>query len=93
MRHKNHFKNIPILPVNHKIIKSATGVSQIVDKQALITRYVQGIEIETTVVRVVRKLVYDIILGVDALNKLHATIDFPNKTLKCTVNNLSLIHI
>ena len=29
LRHKNHFIKIPILPVNHKIIKSATGESQI----------------------------------------------------------------
>ena len=61
------------MPVNHKIIKSATGESQIVEKQALITRYVQGEEIEITVL-VVRKLVYGIILEVDKLSKLHATI-------------------
>ena len=29
-RHKKHLKKIPILPVNHKIIKSATGESQTV---------------------------------------------------------------
>ena len=85
-RHKKHFKKIPILPVNHKIIKSATGESQMVDRQALITISIQGVEIEITVL-IIKKLVYDIILGVDALNKLHATIDFPNKMLKCTVNN------
>ena len=86
LKHKNHFKKIPILPVNHEIIKSVMGESQTVDKQALITIYVQGVEIEI-IVLVIKKLVYDIILAVDTLNKLHATIDFPNKTLKCRINN------
>ena len=52
----------------------------------MITISIQGMEIEVTVL-IIKKLVYNIILGVDALNKLHATIDFPNKILKCTVNN------
>ena len=65
-RHKNHFIQTPVLPVSHTRIKSAMGESQIVDKQALITRCVQGTEIEVTVL-VVRKLRH-IILEVDKLN-------------------------
>ena len=72
--------------MNHKIIQSATGESQIVEKQALITRYVQGTEIEITVL-VVRKLGHDIILEVDKLNTLHATIEFRNETLQCKVDS------
>ena len=36
---------------------------------------------------VIKKLVYDVIVGTDTLNKLQATIDFANRTLKCTIQD------
>ena len=36
-------------------------------------------------VLIVRNLVYDVIVGTDTLRNIHATIDFTNKTLECTV--------
>ena len=41
-------------------------------------------------VLIVKNLVYDIIVGTDTLRKIHATIDFTNKTLECTVKNTKL---
>ena len=48
-KHKHCFKKIPILPVNNKIVISATCESQVVRKQALITIYTQGVEIEVPI--------------------------------------------
>ena len=77
---------MPILPINNKMVTSATCESQVVGKQALITICTQGVEIEVPVL-VIKKLVYDVIVGTGALNKLQATIDFANRTLKCTIED------
>ena len=67
-------------------MKSATGESQVVEKHSLIAKYVQGVEIEIAVL-VVRKLGHEIMLEVDKLNTLHATIEFPNETLQGKVDS------
>ena len=36
---------------------------------------------------IVKNLVYDVNVGTDTLRKIHATIDFTNKTLECIVKN------
>ena len=52
---------MPILQVSHTRIKSATCESQIIEKQAIKTKYEQGTEIHATVLGV-RKLGHNIIL-------------------------------
>ena len=68
------------------MVTTTTGHSQTICKQALITIFSQGMEIEVPVL-IVKNLVYDIILGTNTLRKIHATIDFANKTLKCIILN------
>ena len=34
-----------------------------------------------------QNLIYDVVLGIDTLKKIHATIDFTNKTLTCIIQN------
>ena len=78
---------MPILPVSHTRIKSVTCESQIVEKQARITRYVQGTKIDATV-HGVRKFGHNIMLEVDKLNKQHATFGFLNETLQNKVDSV-----
>ena len=66
------------------MVTTATADTQIICKQALISIITQGIEIEVTVL-IVKNLVYDVILGTDTLRKTHATIDFSNKKVTCTI--------
>ena len=84
-RYKNHFLQTPVLPVSHTRIKSATYESQIIEKQALKTEYVQDTRIDATVLGV-RKLGHNIILEVDELNKL--PVGFPNNILRGKVDSV-----
>ena len=42
--HRHQFKKTPILPVNNTVVTTATGDSQTINKQALITINSQGME-------------------------------------------------
>ena len=61
-KHKHQFKRTPILPVKNTMLTTATGDTQIIIicKQALISIFSQGIEIEVPVI-IVKNLVYDVI--------------------------------
>ena len=85
-KHKHRFNKTPIVPVNNTMVTTATGDTQIICKQALISIITQGIQIEVADL-IVNNLVYDVILGTDTLRKIHATIDFSNKKLTCTIRN------
>ena len=48
-KHKYQFKKTPILPVTNIMVTTATGDTQIICKQALISIIIQAIEIELPV--------------------------------------------
>ena len=75
-----YFKGTPALPVNKIEIKSATGDVRKVTKQIYVMLEVDKIEWQIPAL-VIKGLIYDVIIGIDTLGLMRATIDVGQKSL------------
>lgn len=87
--HNAHFKNVPKLPTREIQITTANKSMEKVNHQMYVSITCQGLEIELPVL-IVDKLIYDCILGVDALDRLNAVINMKDGQMTCTVNNICI---
>ena len=66
-KHKHQFKETQILPVSNTIVTTATGESQTICNQVLVTIWSQGMEVEIPVL-IVKNLIYDVVLGLSLIH-------------------------
>jgi hypothetical protein len=84
-QNKTHFKRASILPIINTQIQTATNVRENVNQQIMINLHKGVLNIDFAAV-VVKKLMYDLITGIDVLRLFKAKIDVAGNILMCNWN-------
>ena len=76
------------LPINQFYIRTATDTKEKIDTQRYLTITVQNVQFEVCVVEI-KKLICDVLLGIDVLQQIHAEINISERLLKCNIDDTS----